>query len=115
MARAAALLVAMIALGACAPAAVAPPAVKTQPIAFVPDAGGIQVTGQPGRIDFGRTDHSAIPAMTRLVGSGPVSQEACGAVSSVTWPDQTTLYFTAGDFRGWSSPTGSAGLTCGEA
>ena len=87
----------------------------TQPIAFVMDRGGIQVTDQPGRIDFGRTDHSAISAMTRLVGRGPVSQGACGAVTTVTWPNENTLYFSAGDFRGWSSPAGSAGLTCGGA
>jgi len=114
MARVLAFVAGFLALGACAPA-VPPQPAKTEPIAFVLDAGGIQVTGQPGRIDFGRTDHSAIPAMTRLVGTGPVSQDICGVLSAVTWPDQTTLYFTAGDFRGWTSPTGSAGLTCGGA
>lgn len=85
----------------------------SEPIAFLLDARGIQVTGQPGRVDFGRTDHSAISAMSKLVGAGAVSQGSCGVVSYATWPDQTVLYFQAGDFRGWSSPTGSAGLTCG--
>ncbi len=106
------------ALAACAPAgqisAPSGPA-PSEPIAFALDEGGIQVTGQPGRVDFGRTDHSAIFAMSRLVGAGPLSREVCGGVSYATWPDQTVLYFSAGDFRGWSSPTGSAGLTCGGA
>lgn len=105
-------LSAFVALAACASSeTTAPP--TSEPIAFVLDARGIQVTGQPGRVDFGRTDHSAISAMSKLVGAGVASQGSCGTVSYAAWPDQTVLYFQAGDFRGWSSPTGSAGLTCG--
>lgn len=98
-------------LAGCAPAGPPEPA-RTQPIAYVLDAGGIQVTGQPGRVDFGRTDHSAISAMTRLVGQGASTQGVCGALSYATWADETVLYFTEGALRGWSSPTGRAGLTC---
>ena len=82
------------------------------------DAGGVQLTGRPQRIDFGRTDHSTELAMTKLVGQPPVERGICArGQPKVTWADGTVLYFVGGAFRGWSKiePDGafqSAGNTC---
>ena len=83
------------------------------PIAYQLDGGGVQLSGAAMRIDFGRTDHSAIPAMSKLVGSAPISQQACGDVLEVSWAGDVRLYFVGGDFRGWSNTERSAGATCG--
>ena len=90
----------------------------TDPIPYVLDARGIDVIGAPGRIDFGRTDHSTIPAMNKLVGRSAVEQRMCSSgVQRVTWPDGVSLHFAGGNFVGWSrGETGGtiqqAGLTC---
>ena len=77
-------------------------AVRTTPIAYEPDDRGIQVLGADGRIDFGRTDHSTLPAMTKLVGSPPVAQGSCAAGGQfASWSDGTRLHFLNGAFRGW--------------
>lgn len=104
-------LVVLLMLAACAPAA--PIAPRTTSIPYTLDAGGVQLSDRPQRIDFGRTDHSTIPAMTKLVGRGPTATGDCaGGGQKVDWPDGTTLVFAAGEFRGWTSAAGSAGLSC---
>jgi len=92
-----------------------PAAPATKPIPYRLDSKGIQLIDRPQRVDFGRTDHSTIGAMTKLVGRGPVEQGFCGEVQRVRWPDGTTLYFQRGDFRGWSldgETPRRTGVTC---
>ncbi|TDT73780.1 hypothetical protein BDE40_2556 [Litoreibacter halocynthiae] len=104
-------LVAVLLLAACAPAA--PNSPRSEPISYTLDAGGVQLSDRAQRIDFGRTDHSTIPAMTKLVGRGPTATRDCaGGVQQVEWSDGTALVFAAGEFRGWTNATGSAGLSC---
>ena len=103
----------VLALGACAPTL--EPAAPVEPIPFQLDASGVQLLGSQQRIDFGRTDHSAIPAMTKLVGQAPAQQVRCREGGEiVVWPDGTGLIMKRGAFRGWVSAargTG-AGATC---
>lgn len=110
------LVVAAVMLAACAP--VETPAPRSAPIAFALDQGGVQVLGKPLRIDFGRTDHSTIPAMTKLVGQPPATTRNCTSGGAlVIWPDGTGFVMAQGEFRGWvsaASGTG-AGLTCSPA
>lgn len=104
-------MIAVLVLGACAQAHPIRP--MPDPIPYVLDANGIQLTATPQRIDFGRTDHSTIPAMSKLVGQAPTAtQECAGGGQKVDWPDGTTLIFTKGEFRGWSIEGRSAGFTC---
>lgn len=84
---------------------------KPLPIGYQLDTGGIDVSARGQRVDFGRTDHSAISAMTKLVGSAPDATGGCAAVSWAQW-DRVTLYFNAGDFRGWRTDDRSAGVIC---
>lgn len=86
----------------------------SDPIPFVMDIGGVQLSGSALRIDFGRTDHSAVPAMTKLVGSDPVSRHGCpGGATRVVWPDGNQMIFQGGDFVGWIDADGrSAGAAC---
>ncbi|WP_090211919.1 hypothetical protein [Litoreibacter janthinus] len=101
-------LAAVLLLAACAPAAPTP-----DPIPYSLDAGGVQLSDRPQRIDFGRTDHSTIPAMTKLVGRAPTATQNCTSGGQrVEWPDGTRLFFAAGEFRGWATPTAAAGLSC---
>lgn len=102
----------LAALVACAPVEKLP---ETEPIPYQLDRGGVQLVGRDLRIDFGRTDHSTIPAMTKLVGRPPISTRLCADGGEVvTWPDGTGLVFADGAFRGWVSATQSegAGLIC---
>lgn len=89
------------------------PSPKTPPIPFALDANGVQLLDREQRIDFGRTDHSAEAAMTKLVGSGPTEAGACAnSASFVAWDNGPTLIFQNGDFRGWKNGSDSAGLSC---
>lgn len=106
-------------LTGCAPTDGPKPSPRTEPIPYQLDARGVQVLGRPQRIDFGRTDHSAERAMTKLVGQAAVSRAICGDGSPfVAWADGTRLHFRGGAFRGWSK-TGADGVlqkggtTCG--
>jgi hypothetical protein len=60
-------------------------------------------------IDFGRTEESTVPAVTRLLGAAPSSvlvNTECGAgpVKIARWADAgLELVFQRGDFRGWVS------------
>ena len=104
-------LVAILLLAACAPAV--PEAPRPAPIPYTLDASGVQLSDRAQRIDFGRTDHSTVPAMTKLVGQPPTAKRNCaGGKLQVEWPDGTALIFAAGEFRGWAASTGSAGLSC---
>ena len=104
-------LVAVLLLAACAP--VVPTSPRSDPIPYTLDANGVQLSDRAQRIDFGRTDHSTIPAMTKLVGRSPTTTRNCArGGQQVDWPDGTTLVFAAGEFRGWTNVAGSAGLSC---
>lgn len=106
-----------ILLAGCAAPVGETPAVS-DPIPYALDQQGISVVGASGRIDFGRTDHSTIPAMTKLVGRRSVDQVLCATgIERMTWPDGVTLYFAGGNFVGWSREETSgtiqqAGRTC---
>jgi len=101
-------LVAVLLLAACAPSVPRP-----DPIPYTLDAGGVQLSDRVLRIDFGRTDHSTVPAMTKLVGQPPAATRDCaGGGQRVEWPDGTALFFAAGEFRGWATRAGGAGLSC---
>lgn len=78
--------------------------VKTQPepIAYILDEGGVALKDSALRIDFGRTDQSAISAMTKLKGAKPNDSIDCSDGTAVRWADGTTLVFVGGDFRGWA-------------
>ncbi|SHF35130.1 hypothetical protein SAMN05444273_105230 [Litoreibacter ascidiaceicola] len=98
-------------VAACAPAG--PNVPRSDPIPYTLDANGVQLSDRAQRIDFGRTDHSTIPAMTKLVGRGPTATRDCaGSGQQVEWPDGTALVFAAGEFRGWTNAAASAGLSC---
>jgi hypothetical protein len=104
-------LVAVLLLAACAPTAANTP--RADPIPYTLDASGVQLSDRAQRIDFGRTDHSTVPAMTKVVGQMPTTTRNCaGGGQRVEWPDGTALIFTAGEFRGWTNAAGSAGLSC---
>lgn len=82
----------------------------SDPIPFKLDARGVQLLDRDQRIDFGRTDHSAEPAMSKLVGLPPASRRPCaGGGELVVWPDGTGLVFAGGAFRGWVSAAQGAG------
>ncbi len=89
-----------------------PEGTRSEPIPYRLDERGVQLLGSDLRIDFGRTDHSTIPAMTKLVGTDPIREITCGALTGAVWPGDVTLFFASGDFRGWQTAGGSAGLTC---
>ena len=98
-------------LTACAPSA--PTAPRTTPIPYTLDSNGVQLVNRAQRIDFGRTDHSTIPAMTKLVGQPPAAPRDCAqGRQAVDWPDGTTLVFAAGALRGWANAQGQAGVSC---
>jgi len=107
-------LAAVLLLAACAPSVPSVPSVpRADPIPYTLDAGGVQLSDRVLRIDFGRTDHSTVPAMTKLVGQPPAATRDCaGGGQRVEWPDGTALIFAAGEFRGWATPAGGAGLSC---
>lgn len=102
----------VLALAACAPV---PDTPRSEPIPFQLDAKGVQLLDRSQRIDFGRTDHSTIPAMTKLIGKQPKGVFECtDGGQIVIWPDGTSLIMKRGAFRGWVSTTLSngAGATC---
>ena len=104
-------LLAVLLLTACVSTAPSEP--RFDPIPYVLDANGVQLSGRPERIDFGRTDHSTIPAMTKLVGlKSTASRECVGGGEWVEWPDGTALIFASGEFRGWANASGRAGVSC---
>lgn len=96
--------------GCAAPRGDAP--VRATPIPYTLDTQGVQLSDRAQRIDFGRTEHSAISAMTKLVGSGPTAERLCGQAREVRWADGTALVFVGGDLRGWVTQKGRAGQTC---
>lgn len=83
-----------------------------QPLAHQLDTRGVRLLDRPQRIDFGRTDHSAERAMTKILAAEPVQRGTCGAAQFVAWKDGTVLVFRGGDFRGWSRGDAQAGLRC---
>jgi hypothetical protein len=109
-------VIALAGLSACAVTRPEPP--KATPIPYALDAGGVQLADRPLRIDFGRTDHSTIPAMTKLVGQAETDRGICpDGRPFVVWPDGVALYFEAGAFVGWSlrradGQVERAGRTC---
>ncbi|MEP3347135.1 MAG: hypothetical protein ABJN34_06330 [Litoreibacter sp.] len=104
-------VLAVLVLAACAPTV--PSAPRPDPIPFTLDAAGVQLSDRTQRIDFGRTDHSTIPAMSKLVGAKPAaSQDCANGGQQVEWPDGTVLVFANGEFRGWVSATSRAGVSC---
>ncbi|WP_299193919.1 hypothetical protein [uncultured Litoreibacter sp.] len=109
----------MALVAGCASTDGAATATKTDPIPYTLDSRGIQLVASPLRIDFGRTDHSTVAAMDKLVGQGPVSRAVCPDGSPfVVWADGTRLNFRGGAFRGWSKTAAdgivqAAGQTCG--
>jgi hypothetical protein len=104
-------IVAVLLLTACAPTESTTP--RLNPISYTLDANGVQLSGSPQRIDFGRTDHSAIPAMTKLVGTKPTATQGCASGGQkVEWSDGTSLVFVNGEFRGWTNTTSSTGASC---
>lgn len=77
------------------------------------DAGGVQLLDRAQRIDFGRTDHSTLGAMTKLAGRPPETTGLCpNGARFAQWRDGTALIFQGGDFRGWKTEETSAGLAC---
>ncbi|MEM7470285.1 MAG: hypothetical protein AAF340_02970 [Pseudomonadota bacterium] len=81
----------------------AAPEPRPNPIAFSLDAGGIQLLDRPQRVDFGRTDHSTLSAMTKLTASDPMREGACvGGGRYAAFGDGVALHFARGDFVGWS-------------
>ncbi len=85
----------------------------SQPIAHQLDPRGVQLLDRPQRIDFGRTDHSAERAMTKILASDPVQRGACGGGAQfVAWGDGTVFVFQRGDFRGWARGEAVAGQRC---
>jgi hypothetical protein len=109
VARSFVLIAFLVALAGCSSDMSAP----SNPIPYSLDADGIQISGSPMRIDFDRTLSSTVPAMSKLVGRGASDQRACGAVTAVSWPDGTTLFFTTRGFAGWSRDAQSSGVICG--
>jgi hypothetical protein len=96
-------------LAGCAVAPVPP----SERLEYALDGGGVDVPARGQRIDFGRTDHSAISAMTKLARRAPDGTGACtSGASFARWPDGTVLIFEAGAFSGWRSKTGRAGTIC---
>lgn len=91
---------------------------RSTPIPYTLDAGGIQLTKQMLRVDFGRTAHSTDRAMTKLTGQPAIRRETCpNGRPKVTYADGTTLYFAENAFKGWSKPRPNrlpqqAGNTC---
>lgn len=70
------------------------------------DAGGIQPSISPLRIDFGRAQIGVIDTVTRLLGAGPTqittnTDCAAGPVTAASWRDGLTLNFQDGAFVGW--------------
>lgn len=70
------------------------------------------------RIDFGRTQESTIPAVTRLLGAKPTfvrTNSECGAgpLDIATWEAGLTLLFQNGDFRGWLADSTTVPTTNG--
>ena len=99
-------------LTACVPVEESPQLVFLE---YQLDEGGVAIPSVEQRIDFGRTDHSTILAMTKLVGTSPTDQGICGEVQWVAWKDGAKLFFTGGDFRGWQMAQRAAGRTCASA
>ncbi|GFE64780.1 hypothetical protein [Litoreibacter roseus] len=90
-----------------------------QTIPYTLDANGIQLADRPLRIDFGRTDHSTMTAMTKLTGQPAQRQVGCtNGLRALTWRDGTVLVFDTTEFVGWvsaangSDPRRTAGLSC---
>ncbi|WP_298259052.1 hypothetical protein [uncultured Litoreibacter sp.] len=101
----------VVVLAACMPTAPSTP--RPDPIPYRLDESGIQLTDRVQRIDFGRTDHSTLPAMTKLVGAPPfASQDCAGGGQRVDWPDGTSLVFKGGTFRGWINAASAVGEGC---
>jgi len=103
----------LLALTACGAGGVGPTRAKSPDIR--PDAEGIGIDGKSQRIDFGRTQESTIPAVSKLLGVQPGSVSInleCGAgpTTIVKYP-QIDLLFLDGAFRGWvtSNPGTIAG------
>ncbi|MEP5757960.1 MAG: hypothetical protein ABJ327_01370 [Litoreibacter sp.] len=86
---------------------------RASPLPHRLDANGVQLLDRPLRIDFGRTDHSTISAMTKVLAVGPNGTRDCGGLQEVYWPDGTVLAFEAGNFRGWQKDGAGAGQNCG--
>ncbi|MBO6603962.1 MAG: hypothetical protein JJ938_09645 [Roseicyclus sp.] len=97
-----------LALTACAPGGIPERAATTPtPRSVTLDEGGVQPSGTPLRIDFGRAQDGVIETMTRLQGAAPVEiarQTECGPgpVTAARWQNGLTLNFLDGDFRGWT-------------
>ncbi len=101
------------------PSAVAPPSVA----GISPDAEGLQPSGTPLRIDFGRAQAGVIETVSRILRDEPdgvFTNSECGAgpTTIARWDDGLMLLFTEGDFRGWvldgAAYTAGNGLTPGE-
>ncbi|MEM9433273.1 MAG: hypothetical protein AAGA12_05075 [Pseudomonadota bacterium] len=84
----------------------------TKRIPFSLDEGGIQLSDRPLRIDFGRTDHSAISAMGKLMSQPGKIGPGCNGFNERFWPDGTRLFFDDANFIGWERLGQSAGIVC---
>ncbi|GAA0297477.1 hypothetical protein [Rhodovulum strictum] len=81
---------------------------------FLPDAGGLAVSGSPLRVDFGRAPDGVIAPLTRELGPPrAVPLTACppGIVRQLAW-DDLVLSFTREQFVGWRQAGAAAGQTC---
>ncbi|MCY4333526.1 MAG: hypothetical protein OXC60_02500 [Litoreibacter sp.] len=96
----------------------AAPEPRLDPIPFALDASGIQLLDRPQRVDFGRTDHSALSATEKLTGGSVRRQGVCANGGSYAlFEGGVALHFVDGNFVGWArgetnGPIQQAGRAC---
>jgi hypothetical protein len=93
---------AVIALLAVAGCAAQTSGQRSDPIPYALDKNGVQLVGQPERIDFGRAEASAIESMSKLEGGPPSATGRCAlGLRFADWPSGVSLLFENGAFVGW--------------
>lgn len=105
------------AAGAVLLAACAPGTPTVSALGYELGSNAVLVSGGSQEVGFGRTQSSAIPALTKLV--GPIIETRvnaeCGA-TQIIWADGLIANFQNATFVGWQVNNGrSAGVACGSA
>ncbi|MCO8143770.1 hypothetical protein NHN26_00905 [Rhodovulum tesquicola] len=81
---------------------------------FLPDAGGLAVSGSALRVDFGRAPSGVIAPLSRELGpprSLPLTGCPQGIERQLAWGD-LVLTFTREQFVGWRQAGAAAGQIC---
>ncbi len=88
-------------------AACSPEAPDTPRLGLVLTADGVRPATSPLRVEFGRTEASAVASVSRILGEDPIRQSLrAGCGRATEWPSGLHLIFVDETLEGWTAPPG---------